>query len=253
MPSSPSATTFAHAPGAITNDGDAAHFCGSCAFAAACLTEGYGKPELTQLHCLVEHVGPLRSGEHVFRTGDPFRSIYAVRSGSVKTCAFDREGREQVLGFYLPGEVIGLNAIYPERFPCNAVALETSLFCRFSFPAMSALAARMPAVQQHLFRLISKELGDATVRAGEHTAEERVAAFLMDLSARHAARGTSPTRFDLSMSRNDMANYLRLASETVSRVLTRLRQRQMIGLEGRKLVLIEPAALREIGQALLMP
>ena len=102
----------------------------------------------------------------------------------MKTCAFDREGREQVLGFYLPGEVIGLNAIYPERFPCNAVTLEPSRFCRFSFSSMSALAARMPAVQQHLFRLMSKELGDASVRAGEHMAEERVAAFLIDLSVR---------------------------------------------------------------------
>lgn len=239
------------ASNAITNDGDETHFCLSCAFAGACLAEGYGKPELMQLHCLVEHVGPYRAGEHVFRAGDPFRAIYAVRSGSVKTCAFDREGREQVLGFYLPGEVIGLNAIYPERFPCDAVTLETSQFCRFSFPAMSALAARMPAVQQHLFRLISKELGDATARAGEHTAEERVAAFLMDLSSRYAARGFSATHFELSMSRNDIANYLRLASETVSRVLSRFRQRKLIDLDGRKLVLMEPSRLREIGQALL--
>lgn len=235
----------------ITNDGDETRFCRSCAFAGACLAEGYGKPELVELHCLVEHVGPYRAGEHVFRSGDPFRAIFAVRSGSVKTCAFDRDGREQVLGFYLPGEVIGLNAIYPERFPCDAVTLETSQFCRFSFPAMSALAARMPAVQQHLFRLISKELGDASTRAGEHTAEERVAAFLMDLSIRYDARGFSATRFDLSMSRNDIANYLRLASETVSRVLSRFRQRELIDLDGRKLVLIDPATLREIGQALL--
>ena len=240
-----------NAPNVITNDGDEAHFCRSCAFAGACLAEGYGKPELLELHCLVEHVGPYRAGEHVFRSGDPFRAIFAVRTGSVKTCAFDREGREQVLGFYLPGEVIGLNAIYPQHFPCDAVTLETTQFCRFSFPAMSALAARMPAVQQHLFRLISKELGNATARAGEHTAEERVGAFLMDLSVRHAARGFSATRFELSMSRNDIANYLRLASETVSRVLSRFRQRKLIDLDGRKLVLMEPAKLREIGQALL--
>src|SRR6185437_6525734 len=193
------------------------------AFSSACVAAGYNKPALAELQCLVEHVGPYRSGEHVFRTGDPFRAIFAVRSGTVKTRMVDKEGREQVLGFYLPGEVVGLNAIYPEHFPCDAVALEDTQFCRFSFPAMSALAARQPAVQQHLFRLISKELGAVSLLAGDHSADERMAAFLVDLSNRYAARGFSATRFHLSMSRGDIANYLRLAAETVSRVLGRFR------------------------------
>ena len=203
------------------------------------------------MHCLVEHVGPYRTGDHVFRTGDPFRAIFAVRSGTVKTCLVDKEGREQVLGFYLPGEVIGLNAIYPEQFPCNAIALETTQFCRFSFPAMSALAARMPAVQQHLFRLLSKELGTASLLAGDHSADERMAAFLCDLGSRYGARGFSGTRFRLSMSRGDIANYLRLASETVSRVLTRFRSQGLIALEGRDVELLDAAGLRRIGESLL--
>ena len=235
----------------IADDGDAVRFCRTCAFAGACLAVGYGKPELEALHCLVEHVGPYRTGDHVFRTGDPFRAIFAVRSGTVKTCLVDKEGREQVLGFYLPGEVIGLNAIYPEHFPCDAVALDTTFFCRFSFPAMSALAARVPAVQQHLFRMLSKELGTASLLAGDHSADERVAAFLMDLAGRYAVRGFSATRFHLSMSRGDIANYLRLAAETVSRVLSRFRAQKLIEIEGRELHLLEPMRLHEIGQALL--
>ena len=235
----------------IADDGDAVRFCRTCAFAGACLAVGYGKPELEALHCLVEHVGPYRTGDHVFRTGDPFRAIFAVRSGTVKTCLVDKEGREQVLGFYLPGEVIGLNAIYPEHFPCDAVALDTTFFCRFSFPAMSALAARVPAVQQHLFRMLSKELGTASLLAGDHSADERVAAFLMDLASRYAARGFSGTRFHLSMSRGDIANYLRLAAETVSRVLSRFRVQKLIQIEGRELQVLDPEGLRAIGQALL--
>jgi CRP/FNR family transcriptional regulator len=235
----------------IADDGDEAHFCRTCAFAGACLAVGYGKPELSALHCLVEHVGPFRAGEHVFRTGDPFRAIFAVRAGTVKTSLVDKDGREQVLGFYLPGEVIGLNAIYPDQFPCNAVALETAYFCRFSFPAMSALAARLPAVQQHLFRLLSKELGTASLLAGDHSADERMAAFLVDLGERYAARGFSGTQISLSMSRGDIANYLRLAAETVSRVLGRFRSQGLIEIEGRALTLREPAALRAIGQSLL--
>lgn len=235
----------------IADDGDAVRFCSSCAFSSACIAVGYGKPELAELHCLVEHVGPFRAGEHVFRTGDPFRAIYAVRSGTVKTCMVDKQGREQVLGFYLPGEVIGLNAIYPDHFPCDAIALEATYFCRFSFPAMSALAARMPVVQQHLFRLISKELGAASLLAGDHSADARMAAFLVDLAERYAFRGFSGTRFQLSMSRADIANYLRLAAETVSRVLSRFRSQGLIAIEGRELLLRDPDGLRAIGQDLL--
>jgi len=238
-------------PNPIADDGDETRFCGTCAFSSACIVAGYDKPELAELQCLVEHVGPFRAGEHIFRTGDPFRAIFAVRSGTVKTRMVDKEGREQVLGFYLPGEVIGLNAIYPEHFPCDAVALDTSFFCRFSFPAMSALASRVPAVQKHLFRLLSKELGSASLLAGDHSADERMAAFLMDLAGRYAARGFSATRFHLSMSRGDIANYLRLAAETVSRVLSRFRSQNLIRIEGRELELLNPDALRQLGQALL--
>jgi CRP/FNR family transcriptional regulator, anaerobic regulatory protein len=237
--------------GSIAGDGDEAHFCGTCAFSSACIAAGYAKPELAELQCLVEHVGPFRAGEYVFRTGDPFHAIFAVRGGSVKTRIVDREGREQVLGFYLPGEVIGLNAIYPEHFPCDAVSLDTTYFCRFSFPAMSALASRIPAVQQHLFRMLSKELGTASVLAGDHSADERVAAFLMDLASRYEARGFSGSHFHLSMSRGDIANYLRLAAETVSRVLGRFRTQKLILIEGRELQVLNPVALREIGRELL--
>lgn len=238
-------------PSPIADDGDERHICGTCAFSSACLAAGYHKPELAELQCLVEHVGPFHTGDHVFRTGDPFRAIFAVRSGTVKTRMFDQDGREQVLGFYLPGEVIGLNAIYPEHFPCDAVALDTAFFCRFSFPAMSALAARLPVLQQHLFRMLSKELGSASLLAGDHSADERVGAFLVDLGNRYAARGFSSTRFHLSMSRGDIANYLRLVAETVSRVLTRFRAQQLIRIEGRELELLNPAGLRQIGRALL--
>ncbi|WP_417715082.1 helix-turn-helix domain-containing protein [Rhodanobacter ginsengisoli] len=238
-------------PSPMADDGREASFCDTCAFSSVCVAAGYDKPELVELQCLVEHAGPFRTGEHVFRTGDPFRAIYAVRRGTVKTRTIDREGREQVLGFYLPGEVIGLNAIYPEQFPCDAVALDTTSFCRFSFPAMSALASRVPAVQRHLFRMLSKELGNASLLAGDYSADERVAAFLLDLAGRFAARGFSATRFHLSMSRGDIANYLRLAAETVSRVLSRFRTQQLIQIEGRDLDILNPSGLKAIGQALL--
>lgn len=238
-------------PSPIANDGDRETFCSTCAFSHACVVEGYGKGDLEELQCLIEHVGPFQPGEFVFRTGDAFRAIYAVRSGMVKTVLVDADGQEQVLGFYLPGEVVGLNAIYPERYPCDAVALETTEFCRFSFPAMSALATRLPSVQQHLFKLLSKELGTASLLAGDHTADERMAAFLLDLGERYATRGFSRTEFRLSMSRGDIANYLRLAAETVSRVLGRFRKQGLVDIDGRRVTLLDTDGLYQLARNVL--
>jgi CRP/FNR family transcriptional regulator, anaerobic regulatory protein len=225
-------------------------FCRSCAFAGACLREGYGKRELAALQCVVAHVPLVGRDEHVFRRGEAFRAIYAVRSGSVKTSVFTRDGREQVLGFYLPGEVVGLNGIHPGSYPCDAVALEHSSFCHFAFPAISTLATQLPAVQQHLFRMLSRELGAASSLAGDYSADERVAAFLLDLGERLARRGAFVGSFRLTMSRGDIASYLRLAPETVSRVLTRFRERRWASVQGRRVQLHDVAALRELGHAL---
>ncbi|RAO76316.1 helix-turn-helix domain-containing protein [Dyella jiangningensis] len=243
-------TTCAEGQACREAEGGATSFCGSCAFSEACTSSGYGKSDLAALHCLVEHVHAHDAGEHVFRRGESFRALYAVRRGAVKTSLFSRDGREQVLGFYLPGEIIGLNGIYPDCYPCDALTLEKAEFCRFSFPAMSSLASVLPVVQRHLFRLLSKELGMASLLAGEHTADERVAAFLVDLSERYARRGLPFEQYRLPMSRSDIASYLRLAPETVSRVLSRFRQQGWVAVEGRGVKLQHMEALREAGVAL---
>jgi CRP/FNR family transcriptional regulator len=235
----------------IADDGDDFHFCSTCAFSAACLENGYDKSELRELHVLVEHIGPFREGEHIFREGDPFNAIAAVRGGTVKTYVTDLEGREQVQGFFLPGEVIGLSAISQGKYPSNAIALDTVVLCRFSFPTMAALAARMPRLQQHLFRLLSQDIGKAALLAGNFSADERMAAFLVSLSRRFAIRGFSPTRLTLAMTRTDIANYLRLASETVSRVFRRFQDEGMIHVERRDVELRDLHALEELARSVL--
>ncbi len=180
------------------------------------MPNGYDKSTLQALHCLVEHVGPFREGEYLFRANDSFSAIFAVRGGTVKTRVVDTLGREQVLGFYLPGEMVGLNAIHPDQYPCDGIALDSVYLCRFSFPALATLAARIPGIQRQLFRLLSKDIGTASLLAGDFTAEERVAAYLVTLADRFAARGFSATALRLSMPRADIANYLRLAAETSS-------------------------------------
>ena len=155
----------------LADDGDTLRFCTTCAFSQACLDQGMDKRALMDLHVLVEHVGPLHEGEHVFREGDHFDAIAAVRAGTVKTYVIDRDGREHVLGFHLPGEVIGLDAIDGEHYPCNAVALDTVMLCRFSFPKISVLAAQVPGLQKHLFRLLSRDIGRAARRRARLLAE----------------------------------------------------------------------------------
>jgi CRP/FNR family transcriptional regulator len=235
----------------IADDGDELRFCSTCAFSAACLDQGYDKSRLQELHVLVAHVGPYEEGAHLFREGDAFDAIAAVRAGTVKTYVTDDEGREQVLGFFLPGEVIGLNAISQARYPCNAVALEPVLLCRFSFPNIAALAARMPGLQQQLFRLLSEDIGKAALLAGNFSADERLAAFLVSMSRRHAARGFSAIRFRLSMTRTDIANYLRLASESVSRGFSRLQDAGLLRVDRREIEIVDPVSLESLARNIL--
>lgn len=235
----------------ISDDNDTVEFCGTCAFSSACMSQGYDKAALRDLHVLVEHVGPFHAGTTLFREGDAFNAIAAVRAGTVKTSMVDGHGREQVLGFYLPGEVIGLNGIHDDRYPCDAVALDTVTLCRFSFPQIALLATRMPGLQQHLFKLLSADIGKAAVRAGDFSADERMAAFIVSLSRRYAARGYSATRLHLPMPRADIANYLGLAAETVSRVLRRFQTEGLINVDRREMEILDMARMTTLAAPVL--
>ncbi len=235
----------------IADDGNEYKFCSTCAFGSVCVGHGVDKIGLTELHCLVEHAGPFRVGDAIFRHGDRFSAVYAVRAGTVKTSQVDREGRELILGFHLPGELIGLNAIHTEIYPCDAIALEPVEVCRFSFPALATLATRIPQIQKELFRRLSKDIGDASQRIQESTADERLAAFILNLCARYEARGFAANALRLSMPRSDIANYLGLAAETVSRVLRRFQDSGLLVVEGREVSLKNPAGLREVARNIL--
>ena len=233
------------------DDGDAARFCSTCAFSQACLAQGMDKSALRDLHMLVEHVGPFAPGQHVFRAGDPFEAIAAVREGTVKSWRVDREGRERVLGFHLPGEIIGLSAIDSQRYPCNAVALDEVRLCRFSFPRIAVLASRVPGLQKELFRLMSRDIGHAERLSGDDGADARLAAFLFDLSERLSRRGFPAGRIHLAMPRTDIANYLRLAPETVSRLFRRFQEAGLVRARGRIVELPDRPGLARLAAPVL--
>ncbi|NIR59066.1 MAG: fumarate/nitrate reduction transcriptional regulator Fnr [Gammaproteobacteria bacterium] len=221
--------------------------CQSCSLQELCLPYGIGPEDLAALDQIVKRKRPLSRGAHVYRTGDPFRSVYAVRSGAVKTYAVTDEGYEHVTGFHLPGELLGLDAIIRGEHTCSARALDTTSLCEIPFDQLESLAGQIRGLQRQLLRLMSQEIQqdeELLLLLGKKTAEERLATFLLSLSKRYSNLGYSAMEFNLSMSRNDIANYLGLAVETVSRLFTRFQDQGLLEVQNRYIRLHEPRALR---------
>ena len=224
--------------------------CSACSLSRFCLPVGLNRADLERMDGIVTRSPVAHEGEHLFRTGEPFKAIYAVRSGSYKSYTVDSEGREHVLGFHLPGEIMGLDGIYSERYMCNAVALDTSAVCILPYGELSNLSGEIEGLRSQMFRLMSRGIANVGALAGDFTAEERIASFLMDLSRRFHERGFSAVEFNLSMSRRDIANYLRLAPETVSRVLARFEKSRMIAVERREVRLLDFPRLQELSRCM---
>lgn len=215
--------------------------CRNCSLYHLCLPLGIDNDDMDELDRIIRRKRPLRRGEYLFQAGDPFRAIYAIRSGSVKTFAATEEGHEQVTGFHLPGELVGLDAIIRERHPCSSRALETTSVCEIPFDRLEELGGKIPGLQRQLLRLMSKELLEdeqLMMLLGKKSAEGRLAALLISISDRFKQRGFSAREFNLSMSRNDIANYLGLAVETVSRLFTRFQADGLLSAD-RKHVIIQ--------------
>ena len=223
--------------------------CRDCSLYQVCLPVGVEAEELSELDRIIHQRRPLRRGEHLFRVGDEFDSLYVVRSGSVKTYAPSVDGREQITGFHLPGELLGLDAISNGDHPCGARALETASVCEIPYELLESLGGRIPALRQQIFRLMSRELlqeESHLLLLGRRGADERLAAYLMDLAERLRRRGFSATEFHLSMSRGDIGNYLGLAVETVSRTFTRFQEEGILTAERKHVVIHDAAALSRL-------
>ena len=220
--------------------------CSRCALGELCLPRGLSPEEIQRFEQIVHRSRPIQPAEHLFRAGDEFRSVASVRTGCFKSYVVDHEGQEQVLGFHLPGEIIGLDAIHSQRHTANVVALDTSAVCGLTFESMSGMARQMPELQAELFRLMSQRISELEVSAGDLSADERIARFLLSLSGRFARRGYSETEFMLAMSRRDIASYLRLATETVSRVFARFQKSGVLRVDRKEVHIRKMPALREL-------
>ena len=223
--------------------------CSSCSLRELCLPVGLSEDDLDRLDKLVFVRRSFRRGEHLFRLGDRFQSLYAVRSGFFKTHILMEDGREQVTGFQMAGELLGLDGISTERHSCDAVALENSEVCVMPFERLEHLGRELEALQHHLHKVMSREIvreHGVMMLLGSMRAEERLAAFLLNLSHRLAGRGYSAHEFILRMTREEIGSYLGLKLETVSRLLSRFQDEGLITVQQRNVRIEDPAGLRRL-------
>ena len=220
--------------------------CKDCSLAPLCLPLSLNLEDMDALDEIVKRGRPLKKGEFLFRQGDPFVSVYAVRSGALKTFSLSDAGEEQITGFHLPSEVVGLSGMDAAAYPVSAQAQETTSVCEIPFERLEELSVQLPQLRRQLMRVMSREIRDdqqMMLLLSKKTADERIATFLVNLSARFRARGYSANHFRLSMSRNEMGNYLGLAVETVSRVFTRFQHNGLLKAEGKEVHILDPIQL----------
>lgn len=222
--------------------------CSGCVVGDLCVAAGSDEKTLVKLDRLLTIGDAVKPSAMVVRRGDPFNYLIAVRQGCFKSFVTDRDGREQVQGFHFAGELIGLDAVQDRRFRANVVALGGASLCELDYDRLLELSACSNSLQSQLFRLFSGRLASQQWRGGDFTADERIAAFLLDISARMQLRGACGDELELLMSRSDIANYLGLATETVSRCLTRLSTGALIAVRRKRVTILNREMLHSLAE-----
>ncbi len=223
--------------------------CSLCSLRELCLPIGFGAEELQQLDVLTGSKRLVKRGEYLYRSGAKFSSIYAIRGGFFKTSVIHEDGREHVTGFHMMGDIMGLDAIATGSHACDAVALEYSEICEIPFDKLSELSMAMPVLHQNLHRIMSREIAfdhEIMLMLGKMKAEERLAAFLLNLSQRFSARGYSAVSFQLRMTREEIGSYLGLKLETVSRIFSRFQEEGLIEVQKKLIELKDAPGLKRL-------
>jgi CRP/FNR family transcriptional regulator len=223
--------------------------CSSCAMQSLCMPQGLTAAEMERMEALICPSRTIRNGETLYRAGDSFQSIYAVRAGSFKTIVMHRDGREQVTGFHLAGDVLGLDGVCSGKHSCDAIAIEDSKVCIIPFHLLEAMCREVKALQQHVHRMMGNEIvreARLMMLLGTMSADQRVAAFLLNLSGRLKTRGYSPAEFHLRMTREEIGSYLGMKLETVSRMFSRFQKDGLLDTHGKQIRILDIDALARI-------
>jgi CRP/FNR family transcriptional regulator len=223
--------------------------CSNCNLRELCMPTGFNPEEMQRLDEVVEKRRRIKQGELLFSNGDTFTSLYAIRSGFFKTCVTSEDGREQVTGFQMAGEIIGMDGIVSDHHNCNAVALEDAEVCVMPFSDIEDLSRELPGLQRHVHKIMSREIvreNSVMMLLGNMRAEERLAAFLLNLVQRLHARGLSQSELVLRMTREEIGSYLGLKLETVSRAFSKFSEEGIIEVKQRYVKIVAPDALKKI-------
>lgn len=233
-------------PGNVLDLNQLRRSCASCALHELCLPAGIDGDDLKRLDATIRDKRTLDRGEALYHQGAPFQALYVVRSGSLRTFVEDDAGNAQVLGFHLPGELVGVDALADDRHASQAEALERASICELPYDRLHQLLAQMPSLQRQLMRVISREVAGEhqhMVMMGRQPAQERMAIFLRSLSDRYARLHRDGSALNLSMSRYDIASYLGLAVETVSRLFTRMEEAGILAVSRKAVTILRPDLL----------
>jgi len=236
-------------PPTLISINDLKTHCMTCSVRELCLPVGLKPEAMHQLDQLVSDRQKRKRGEPIFGAGEPFEALYAIRLGTCKTTMLAEDGREQVTGYHMPGDLLGLDGIGHDRHGCQAIALEDAEVCVLPFGHLEDLARRLPPLQKNLHRVLSREIirdHNVMLLLGSMRSDERLAVFLLNLSDRYRDRGYSATEFVLRMTREEIGSYLGLKLETVSRLFSRFQQDGLIQIQGRAIKLLDTAALRQL-------
>jgi CRP/FNR family transcriptional regulator len=223
--------------------------CAGCSMHQLCLPMGLDDADISRLDQIIGRRRRILQGEFLYQMGDPFKNLFAIRFGHFKTSQINPSGEQQITGFQMAGELLGMDAISAEKHHCNAIALEDSEVCDIPFHRLEELFGQVPALLHHFHRIMSQEImreQNVMILLGNMRAEQRFAAFLVNLSSRYAARGYSATTFQLRMSREDIGNYLGLTIESISRLLSRFKKHEWLKVDKREVELLNPAKLKAI-------
>lgn len=223
--------------------------CQNCSISQLCIPYSLSKSELDTLDHIIERKKPFQKNDEVFKAGDKVKSLYAIRSGTLKSYTITEQGDEQITNFHLAGDLIGFDGINSGSHPSFAQALETSMVCEIPYEMLDELIGKMPMLRRQVMRLMSCEIEadqEMILLLSKKNAEERLAAFLNNLSIRYGERGFSSKEFRLSMTRGDIGNYLGLTVETISRLLGRFQNSNIIEVKGKYISILDKENLEKL-------
>lgn len=217
--------------------------------ATLCLPYQLSPEQTEKLDTIIQRHRPLQKRDVLIHNGEPLKFLYAVRSGSLKSYTLDSQGSEQIIDFHLPGDVIGFDGLIDGHHRSYTQALETTMLCEIPIHSLDQLSAELPGLRKQLLRVMSGELHASKTLLGtlnHHTAQQRLANFLVTLSTRFQQRGLSSRSFRLSMTRADIGNYLGLSVETISRILSQLQHKGVLEVQNKLVEISEPDRLRAL-------